>query len=394
MPAMKPDEPAVCRALRPFGVSIFTEMTALANATGAVNLSQGFPDFDGPERIRGLAAEAIRRGPNQYAPTIGVPSLRLAVAAKMKRFYRLDVDADREVTITAGATEGLAASLLGIVEPGDEVILFEPWYDLYPPMIARAGGVPVYVPLERPGFAVPFRDLAAAITPRTRAIMINNPQNPSGKVFTLEEIERIAELCCRHDLVAISDEVYEHIVFDGRSHVTLLELPALRDRSIVVSSTAKTFSMTGWKVGTVVAAPRLTEAVRMCHQFLTYCTPAPLQEAMAIAIGMEDAYYGKLLDMYHAKRKKLCDALEKLGLDVLWPEGTYYAPVQIAGLPISDDLEFCRFLAREVGVAAVPASYFFDGRRRGRDLVRFCFCKRDETLDEAVRRLEQRLRWP
>lgn len=378
----------LCAALRPYGTSIFTDMTLLANEHGAVNLSQGFPDFDGPEEIRRRAANAILEGPNQYAPTIGVAKLRMAVAEKLERFHGVRVDPDAEVTATAGATEGLAAALLGVVEPGDEVVLIDPSYDLYPAMIARAGGVPIHVPLEGRSFALPEAALAAAFGPRTRAIVLNNPQNPCGKVYTAEELAFIAGLCREHGAIAIGDEVYEHILFDGRRHVSLLAVTGMRERAIVVSSTAKTFSMTGWKVGYVAAAPELTRAVRASHQFLTYCTPPAFQIAMADAIRMGDAYYAELAATYARKREKLCGALAEVGLDVLRPEGTYYASVRIDDLGFEDDTAFCRYLTAEVGVAAIPSSAFYEGRRGGRNLVRFCFCKRDETLDEAIRRLE------
>jgi aspartate/methionine/tyrosine aminotransferase len=386
----KQEIPAVCSALRPFGTSIFTEMSALAAEHDAVNLSQGFPDFDGPQEVRRAAAEAIVRGPNQYVASMGVPALRQAVAEKAKRFYGVDLDWRTEVTVTAGASEALAASLLGLLEPGDEVILLEPCYDLYPPIIARAGAEAVFVPLDRPGFGLPVAELEQAFGSRTRAIIVNNPQNPCGKVFTREELETIGRLCQEHDAYAIGDEVYEHLTFEGRQHVTLLRIPSLAERAIAISSTAKTFSMTGWKVGWATACPRLSEAVRMSHQFLTFCTPGALQEAVADAIRMDDAYYEQLLADYSGWREKLCRALEDLGLDVLWPEGTYYATVDISSLGLGDDVQFSRFLTTEVGVAVIPFSPFYDGRRGGQDLVRFCFCKRDETLDEAIRRL---LRW-
>ena len=378
-----------CAALLPYGTSIFTDMTLLANAHGAVNLSQGFPDFDGPEEIRRRAADEILKGPNQYAPSIGGAALRQAVVEKMARFHGVRLDPDAEVTATAGATEGLAAALLGLVEPGDEVVLLDPSYDLYPAMIARAGGVPVHGPLEGRSFALPEAALAAAFGPKTKAIVVNNPQNPCGKVFTGAELAFIAGLCRAHGAVAIGDEVYEHILYDGRRHTSLLAVPGLRDQAIVVSSTAKTFSMTGWKVGYVAAAPELTRAVRMSHQFLTFCTPSAFQIAMAAAIGMDDAYYTDLRDTYARRREKLCAALAEVGFDVLVPEGTYFASVLIDGLGFEDDTAFARYLTTEVGVATIPASAFYEGRRGGRNLVRFCFCKRDETLDEAIRRLRK-----
>jgi N-succinyldiaminopimelate aminotransferase len=378
---------SVRRVLRPFGTSIFTEMTALSNRVGAVDLSQGFPDFEGPEEIRRAAAEAIMRGPNQYCPSMGIAPLREAVALKMNRFYGVGVDVEREVTVTAGASEAIGAALLGLVDPEDEVILLEPCYDLYPPMAAMAGARTVYVPLERPGFGLPREALAAAFTERTAAIIINNPLNPTGKVFTRDELEYIGNLCEKHNAVAIGDEVYEHLVYDGRKHFTLLQIPSLRERSIVISSTAKTFSLTGWKVGYAIACPRLSEAVRMSHQFITFCTPSALQEAMASAIGMKDGYYETLLMGYGSRRQRLCRALEDMGFETHWPEGTYYVSIDISRLGFEDDLAFCRYLTTEVGVAAIPASFFFKDRRAGKNLVRFCFCKKDETLDRAIARL-------
>lgn len=378
---------AVCRALRPFGTSIFTEMTALANASGAINLSQGFPDFDGPEAVRRLAAEAILKGPNQYTPSPGTAELRRAVSDKMRRFYGVEVDPDAEVTVTAGATEALAAALLGIVEPGDEVVLLDPSYDLYAPIVARAGGVPVHVALERPGFGLPRAELERTFGPRTRAILINNPQNPCAKVYSTDELSFIGALCARHDAIAIGDEVYEHIVYDGRRHTTLLAVPSLKDRAIVISSTAKTFSMTGWKIGWAASTAHLTAAVRSAHQFLTFCTPGPLQLAMAEALAMDDSYYDGLLADYTRRREKLCDALLDLGFDVLPCEGTYYVCLSIAKLDFEDDLAFCRYLTEKVKVAAIPSSFFFQQRQGGRDLVRLCFCKQDATLDEAISRL-------
>ncbi|RLB14615.1 MAG: aminotransferase [Deltaproteobacteria bacterium] len=383
----KDEQPSVREALKPFGTTIFTEMTALSNRVGAINLSQGFPDFEGPEEVRQAAADAIMRGPNQYCPSMGIAPLREAVAEKMKRFYGVSVDADSEVTVTAGASEAIGAALLGLVEPGDEVILLEPTYDLYPPMVAMAGATPVYVPLQPPGFTLPREALQKAFTPRTKAIIINNPLNPTGKVFTEEELAFIGELCRQSHAIAIGDEVYEHLVYDGKSHTTLLQIPAFRNRAIVISSTAKTFSLTGWKVGYGVACQKLTEAVRMSHQFITFCTPSALQEAMAQAISMDDAYYQEFLERYTKKRHLLCRALEKMGFDVLWPEGTYYASIDISDLEFEDDLAFCRHLAAEVGVAAIPASFFWHQRRAGRNIVRFCFCKRDETLNRAIERL-------
>lgn len=364
-------------------------MSALSNRVQAVNLSQGFPDFEGPESVRRAAAEAILKGPNQYVPSAGTENLRRAVAKKMKRFYQVEVNPETEVTVTGGASEGLASTLLGLLNPGDEVILLDPCYDLYPPIVARAGAVAVHVPLSMGSFALDRKALSQAFNEKTRAIVINNPLNPCGKVFSKEELEFLGDLCREHDVVAIGDEVYEHLVYDGREHITLLAIPSLRERSVVISSTAKTFSMTGWKVGYAVAEASLSHAVRMCHQFLTFCTPGALQEAMAQAIGMDDSYYSQFHADYAAKRDKLCSALDSLGLDVSWPEGTYYTIVDIANMDFEDDFAFCKFLTCDVKVAAIPASFFWKDRQAGRHLVRFCFCKTDDILDEAIRRLRK-----
>jgi N-succinyldiaminopimelate aminotransferase len=377
----------VVEALRPYGTTVFTEMTALAQACGAVNLSQGFPDFEGPEEVKARAAEAIVQGPNQYAPSIGIPELRQAVARKMKRFYGIEVDPESQITVTSGATEGLCSTLLGILEPGDEVVLLEPYYDSYPPLCALARVNVRYVSLEERDFQLPEQALAKAFNQKTRAIVLNNPQNPSGKVFTREELTFIGQLCAEYDVLAIGDEVYEHLVYDGREHVPLLSIPELKKRAFVISSTAKTFSMTGWKIGYVVAAPELTRAVRMVHQFITFCGQAPLQKAMAFAIDFPDGYYEQFLADYTRRRDWLAGALEELGFEVFVPEGTYYINVDISSLGFEDDLKFCRMLPEKAGVAAIPCSLFWKDRQRGRKLVRFCFCKKDETLEEAIRRL-------
>lgn len=379
----------VVEVLRPFGTSIFTEMSVLANKHGAVNLSQGFPDFDGPEEVRAKAAEAIMRGPNQYALSYGIPALRNAVSEKMKRFYGVELDPDSEITVTSGSTEGLCSTLLGIVEPEDEVIILEPFYETYSPIVALARGRIRYISLMAPDFSLPREELARTFGPKTKAILINNPQNPCGKVFTREELEFIGDLCKKYDAFAIGDEVYEHLVYDGREHVTLLSIPTLRDRCFVVSSTAKTFSMTGWKIGYVMASPALTRAVRMSHQFIVFCGQSALQEAMAFAMVYPDSYYERLLADYTHRRATLLDTLQEIGFTTYVPEGTYYILVNIANLGLGDDVEFCRMLTEKAGVAAIPCSVFWNNRRAGRDLVRFCFCKKEETLNEAGVRLRR-----
>ncbi len=362
-------------------------MSVLANQHGAVNLSQGFPDFDGPRAIREKAAEALLRGPNQYVLSYGISALREAVARKMKRFYGLDVNPDTEITVTSGATEGLCATLMGIVEAGDEVILLEPSYDSYAPVATMAKAKIRYVSLEGSEFSLPREKLAEAFNSRTKAILINNPQNPCCKTFNREELSFIGELCAKYGAYAIGDEVYEHLVYDGGKHITLLDIPELENRCFVISSTAKTFSMTGWKIGYVMAAPNLTNAVRMSHQFITFCGQGPLQEAMAFANDFPDAYYHELLMDYTKKRDRLSDALASLGFEVFPTAGTYYLVTDIRSLGFDDDVAFCRMLTEEGGVAAIPCSCFWNNRSRGKELVRWCFCKRDETLEEAIKRL-------
>ncbi len=388
----QPNHEVAIKALRPFGTTIFTEINSLAAAFDTINLSQGFPDFDGPEEVRAKAADAIMRGPNQYIPSAGIPLLRQAVARKMERFYGVEVDAGNEITVTSGATEGLCATFLGILEPGDEIILLEPAYDTYPPISAIARATIRYVPLRRPDFSIPKEELANAFGPNTKCIVINNPHNPCGKVFSKEELGFIASLCSQHDAYAIGDEVYEHLVYDDRVHTTLLSIPELRDRAFVISSTAKTFSMTGWKVGYVIAAPELSRAVRLSHQFITFCGQSALQEAMAFALDLPDSYYERLLLDYTRRRDWICEALTEIGFRVYVPEGAYYVLVDITPLGFDDDLAFCRMLPEKAGVAAIPCSFFWKDRRDGRDLVRFCFCKRDQTLEEGIRRLRRWLK--
>ena len=375
------------KALRSYGTSIFTEIPVLANAHGAVNLSQGFPDVDGPKEIRQRAAEAILRGPNQYAPSTGIPLLREAVARKMNRFYGVTVDPETQVTVTSGATEGLCATLLGILEPQDEIILLEPAYDTYAPISELARARIRHVSLKGDTFRLPKERLVETFSSRTKAIIINNPQNPCCKVFTREELAFIGDLCHQYNAYAIGDEVYEHLVYDGTKHVTLLSIPSLQERAFVVSSTAKTFSMTGWKVGYVIASQTLSKAVRMSHQFIVFCGQSALQEAMAYAMDFPDTYYTQLLSDYTRKRNLLSEALRELGFRVLHTEGTYYVVADITSLGFDDDLAFCRMLPEKAGVAAIPCSVFWKNRRRGRHLIRFCFAKKDDTLYEAVERL-------
>jgi N-succinyldiaminopimelate aminotransferase len=374
-------DPLVAR-MREFGTTIFAEMSALAVATGSVNLGQGFPDTDGPPELLDAAVRAIRTGHNQYPPGPGVPELRRAVAAHQRRCYGLDYDADAEVLITAGATEAVAAAVLSLVGPGDEVVVFEPYYDSYPACIALAGAQRRVVTLERSGASWRYDPaaLAAAVTPRTKLLLLNTPHNPTGKVFSDAELREIAALAVERDLVVVSDEVYEHLTFDTRRHVPIATLPGMRERTVTIGSAGKTFSVTGWKIGWACAPPALVAAVRTVKQFLTYVNGAPFQPAVAEALDAER--YGTLAADLQQRRDQLCDGLELLGFDVMRPEATYFATVDVH----SDAVDFCRDLPGRAGVVAIPSSVFYDSAA-GDSLVRFAFCKQPQVLDEALRRL-------
>ncbi|MDG4815439.1 pyridoxal phosphate-dependent aminotransferase [Micromonospora sp. WMMD956] len=384
-------DPLVAR-MRPFGTTIFAEMSALAVRTGAVNLGQGFPDTDGPPEMLAAATEALRGGQNQYPPGPGIPALRAAVAAHQRRFWGLEYDPDDEVVITAGATEAIAASILALCEPGDEVVCFEPYYDSYAASIALAGAVrrPVTLRPEADGrYAFDPAALRAAFGPRTRLVLLNSPHNPTGKVFTREELTLVAELCREHDAYAVTDEVYEHLVFADAAtpHVPLATLPGMRERTLRISSAGKTFSCTGWKVGWVSGPASLVSAALRVKQFLTYVNGAPLQPAVAVALALPDAYFAEFSAGMQARRDQLVAGLTDAGFGVLTPEGTYFVTVDIGPLGGRDGVEFCRSLPARCGVVAVPTQVFYDDVEAGRRLVRFAFCKRPEVLAEAVTRL-------
>jgi len=381
------DRPVLTRRLRGFGTSIFAEMTALARKHDAVNLGQGFPSFDGPEFVKKAAVEALEAGHNQYSPMPGLPALQHAVAEHQKRFYGLAYDPASEITIHAGATEALCSTLGALLDAGDEAIVFEPFYDAYLPGIALAQAVGRVVPLAPPEFRLDRAALERAITTKTRLLVLNSPSNPAGRVFTRAELAEIAELAVRHDLVVVTDEVYEHIVYEG-AHVPIATLPGMRERTVTISSGGKSFSLTGWKIGWACAAPLLTDAVRAVHQFVTFAVSTPFQYAIASGLGAPDAYYRELRDDYRERRDRLCDGLEAAGFAVRRPEGTYFALADVRPLGFEDGREFCLSLVERVGVAAIPVSAFAaDGRLR--HLVRFAFCKDDATLDEALRRLRR-----
>jgi N-succinyldiaminopimelate aminotransferase len=369
------------------GTTIFAEMSALAVATGSVNLGQGFPDTDGPAEIAQAAAAAILAGRgNQYPPGPGVPELRQAIADHQQRFYGLSFDPGAEVLVTAGATEAIAAALLALVEPGDEVIAFEPYYDSYAACVAMAGGVRVPVTLRPPDFRPDLAALRAAITPRTRLILLNSPHNPTGSVFSRAELTAIAGMACEHDLLVIADEVYEHMVFDGQ-HVPIGSLPGMRERTVSISSAGKTFSFTGWKIGWVTASAELVTAVRTVKQFLTFVSGGPFQYAIAEALRMPDAYYAGISADLRGKRDLLCAGLAGAGFEVYPPAGTYFVTTDIRPLGEPDGIEFCRELPRRAGVVAIPSAVFYDDAEAGRTQVRFAFCKQPEVLREALARL-------
>ncbi|MEU1537449.1 pyridoxal phosphate-dependent aminotransferase [Actinacidiphila glaucinigra] len=386
---MTSSRPPLNRALAEFGTTIFAEMSALALRTGAINLGQGFPDTDGPEEVREAAVRALRDGRgNQYPPGPGVPELRQAVAEHQSRFHGLRFDPDTEVLVTAGATEAIAAAMLGLLEPGDEVIAFEPFYDSYAACIAMAGARRVPLTLRAPSFRPDLDALRAAVTPRTRLLLLNSPHNPTGMVLTREELTAIAELAVERDLLVVTDEVYEHLTY-GVEHVPLASFPGMRDRTVTISSSGKTFSFTGWKVGWVTAAPALVSAVRAAKQYLTYVSAGPFQYAVAEALRLPDAYYRDFREDLRRKRDLLSAGLEQAGFRVFRPEGTYFVTTDIRPLDEKDGLAFCRALPERCGVVAVPNVIFYDDAEEGRSLVRFAFCKREDVLRESVERLRR-----
>jgi len=369
-------------------VSIFEEMSALAREHQAINLGQGFPDDPGPEDVRRKAAEAVVSGWNQYPPMLGLPELRQAVARHYLDHQGLEVDAASEVMVTSGATEALAGALLALVEPGDEVVLFEPAYDAYLPLVRRAGGVPRFVKLAPPDWRFTAAQLAEAITPRTRVVLLNNPQNPSGAVYGPAELQLLADATAGTRAIVVADEVWEHVVFDGRRHTSVLAIPDLRARSVKIGSAGKIFCLTGWKVGFVVAAPELLKVLAKAHQYITFTTPPNLQSAVAYGLGKPAAHFEAMREDLQARRDRLARGLGAAGLAALPTEGTYFLNVDLAPMGLRDDAAFCRRLVAEAGVAAIPVSAFYADASM-RSVVRFCFAKNDATLDGAVARLSE-----
>ncbi len=369
------------------GTTIFAEMSALAVRTGAVNLGQGFPDTDGPDSVLEAAIDAIRAGANQYPPGRGIPALRQAIVDHQKRFYGLEYDPDTQVLVTTGATEAIAAALLAYVEPGDEVIALEPYYDSYAACIAMAGGRRVPVTLRAPDFRLDLDELRAAVTPRTKVLLINSPHNPTGTVLTDEELRGISAVAVEHDLVVITDEVYEHLIYDGGQHRPLTTYEGMADRTVSIGSAGKTFSVTGWKIGWVTGTPEVVTAVNTSKQFLTYVSGAPFQPAVAGALALGNDYFdGLRADLQH-RRDLLCDGLESLGFGVHRPQGTYFVTTDIRPLGHTDGVEFCRMLPEKTGVVAIPHQVFYDNLDAGRPLVRWAFCKKLDVLEEALNRL-------
>lgn len=366
--------------------TIFEVMSGLARDTGAINLGQGFPDDPGPEDVRRKAADAVLNGYNQYPSMMGLPELRGAIAAHYAHWQGLDLDAGTEVMVTSGATEALAGAILALVEPGDEVVLFEPMYDAYLPLVRLAGGIPRFVTLQPPHFRLTEEALAKAFSPKTKAVVFNNPLNPTATIFSAEDLALLADFCRRFDAIAISDEVWEHVVFDGRRHQPVLGLEGMRDRSVKIGSAGKIFNLTGWKVGFVCAAPPIMRVLAKAHQFLTFTTPPNLQSAVAYGLAKDDAFFEGLRGDLARSRDRFTAGLETLGFDVIPSQGTYFLNIDIAPLGESDDVAFCRRLVMKHGVAAIPVSAFY-ANGAVKNVVRFCFAKKDETLDAGLERL-------
>jgi N-succinyldiaminopimelate aminotransferase len=371
--------------------TVFEVMSSLARETGAINLGQGFPDDPGPEDVRRAAADAVLNGYNQYPSMMGIPELRSAIAAHYRHWQGVDLDATTEVMVTSGATEALAGAILGIVEPGDEVVLFEPMYDAYLPLVRLAGGVPKFVTLQPPHFRLTEEALANAFSPRTKAVVFNNPLNPTATVFSNEDLSLLAAFCRKFDAIAISDEVWEHVVFDGRKHQTVLGLEGMRERSVKIGSAGKIFSLTGWKVGFVCAAPHIMKVLAKSHQFLAFTTAPNLQAAVAYGLAKDDAYFEDMRKNFARSRDRFTDGLRSLGFDVIPSQGTYFVNIDIAPLGQTDDVAFCRRLVMEHGVAAIPVSAFY-AEGAVKSVVRFCFAKKDSTLDAGLERLAKAIR--
>ncbi len=376
------------RTLR-FTESVIREMSRLAGQYKAVNLAQGFPDFPAPEILKEAAREAITTDVNQYPITWGAKPFRDAIAAKYRRTYGLDFDPQREITVCCGATEGMIASMLAVTNPGDELVVFEPYYESYGPDSLMCGAERKFVKLHPPAWRFDPEELRRAFSPRTKAIILNSPNNPTGHVFNRQELETIAELCQEFDTLAITDEIYEHILYDGSQHIPMMQIPGMRDRTILINSMSKTYSVTGWRVGWVLASADLSDSIRKVHDFLTVGAASPLQQAGTLALSLPEEYYVKLAQDYTERRDTLLEVLESTGFRCFHPQGAYYIMADISEFGYADDMQFARHLVEDVGVAAVPGSSFFADSREGAQMIRFCFCKKYETLREAQMRLKK-----
>lgn len=371
--------------------SVFEVMSMLARETGAINLGQGFPDDPGPEDVRRKAADAVIHGWNQYPPMMGIPELRQAIATHYRHWQGLELDPQSEIMVTSGATEALAGALMALIRLGDEVVLFQPMYDAYLPLVRRAGGVPKFVKLSPPDWRFTEEMLAEAFTEKTRVVLLNNPLNPAAAVYGTEQLELLAKFCIAHDAVALCDEVWEHVIFDGRRHVSMLAIPGMRERTVKIGSAGKIFSLTGWKVGLVCAAPALMRVLSKAHQFITFTTPPNLQAAVAYGLAKDDSYFEGMRASMSRSRDRFAAGLTERGFSVLPSHGTYFLTVDIAPLGLDDDVAFCKRLVTEFGVAAIPVSAFY-AEDAVTTTVRFCFAKKDETLDGALERLEKAAR--
>lgn len=374
-----------------FKTTIFTQMSSLAIKHGAINLGQGFPNFDGPDFVKEAAIQAIRDAKNQYARGYGVPEFNSAIAARFKKDTGIVVDPEKEVTVTSGCTEAIAATILGLINPGDEVILFAPFYDSYEATLSMAGAKIKSITLRPPNFAVPINELKSTISKNTRAILINTPHNPTGKMFTREELNTIASLCIENDVLVFTDEVYDKLAFE-MDHISMASLPGMYERTVTMNSLGKTFSLTGWKIGWAIAPPHLTWGVRQAHSFLTFATSTPMQWAAAVALRAPDSYYVELKRDYMEKKAILVEGLKAVGFKVFPSSGTYFVIVDHTPFGQENDIAFCEYLIKEVGVVAIPTSVFYLNPEDGKNLVRFTFCKDEETLRTAVERMKEKLK--
>ena len=384
--------PTYAKRVAPFGTTIFTEINQLAAQHNAVNLGQGRPDFDGPQEIIDAAIAALNSdSANQYAPSPGLPALRDGVARHADIFYGLNVDPEGGVIVTAGATQGVFSAIMGLVDPGDEVIIVEPYYDSYVPGVQMAGGNPVYVPMHPPNWTFEEEELRAAFSDKTRAILLNTPNNPSGRVYTRRELQLFADLCIEHDVIVISDEVYEHLYFEGHQHIAIASLPGMFERTVTIGSAGKTFGMTGWKIGWVYGPPELITGVWRSHQFIIFATNHPTQVATAFAFGLGSSYYEEYQALYSHKRDLVMQVIEAAGMTAIQPEGTYFIMGDFSDVFDGNDVEFCKYLIEDIGVATIPPSAFFSAKHRhhAENHVRFAFCKSDATLEQAAERMRK-----